>query len=198
MLRIGVFGSGQGTILQALLNNNDSTVEVVFSDRPCRFLEIGKNAGIPSLMLPYEQEGYDAKIAALLPPGLDFLILAGYMRLVKKPLLDAYPNRILNVHPADLQAVDERGRRKYTGANSVFDALSAGERKTRSTVIAVDEGMDTGRIICFGPWVTYSQGEPVTRERARRHQEIQKKESDIPALQQALSREGAFSAGKQS
>ena len=102
------------------------------------------------------------------------------MHLLSPVWLNAYPNKILNIHPADLTT------RKYIGANAVFDALQNGETKTRSTAILINEEVDGGPIIALGPWVLYEEGYPVTKEKAARHQEKQKRLSDWPVTIQAL------------
>ena len=71
--------------------------------------------------------------------GVELVVLAGYMRLVKQPLLEAFPHRIINIHPALLP--------KFPGLESWKQALAAGESKTGCTVHYVDAGMDTGEII---------------------------------------------------
>jgi hypothetical protein len=73
---------------------------------------------------------------------------------------------------------DENGKRKYVGANAVFDALMNGETKTRSSVILIDENVDTGPILVSGPWLQYTEGFPVTFKRAAYHQDKQKTFSD--------------------
>jgi phosphoribosylglycinamide formyltransferase-1 len=71
--------------------------------------------------------------------GVELICLAGFMRLVKRPLLDAFPDRILNIHPSLLPA--------YPGVESWKQALAAGEKEAGCTVHFVDEGMDSGPII---------------------------------------------------
>ena len=112
----------------------------------------------------------------------DLAILAGYMRLVKAPLLRRFNNRVINVHPARLDVLNEDGTRKFVGDNAVYDALKSGETKTRSSIFLVDSGEDSGTILTSGPWVSYDEELPITEESASRHQDIQKAVSDWPAL----------------
>jgi folate-dependent phosphoribosylglycinamide formyltransferase PurN len=116
----------------------------------------------------------------------DLAVLAGYMRLFKGPLWRRFNNRAVNVHPADLSVFDGDGRRKYTGMSTVYDALAAGETRTRSSIILVDPETDAGAVLVSGPWVEYTGTRPVTQESASEHQNLQKERSDWPALKFAL------------
>ncbi len=133
---------------------------------------------------------------------IDLIVLGGYMRFVMDPLLSAFSDRMINVHPADLTVLEDKpGKpgektRKYIGADAVYDAIAAGERMTRSSVIIVDEQEDHGEIICLGPEVTvwdeylnardHSEQEICRREYADAHQSFQKARSDWPSLTTAL------------
>ncbi len=151
-VRLGVLGSGSGSNFQALLdaingNRLDAEIAMVLSDNPdARILDRARRCGVPveiincggraSLFPPAEQ----SRVAELLTDaGVDFVCLAGFMRLVKKPLLDAFPGRILNIHPSLLPA--------FPGLEAWKQALDAGVRETGCTVHLVDEGMDTGPIV---------------------------------------------------
>jgi phosphoribosylglycinamide formyltransferase-1 len=202
-LSIVVFGSGSGTNLLALIRhqkfNTPSHYEVkaIVTDRECFCLQIAQDHQIPSIKNLYQKsdarEEYDKRTCRMLDAlaaqeyfTIDLIVLAGYMRLVSPFFLEHYCYRVINVHPADLQAEDHEGKRKYVGAHAVFEALNKGERRTRSTVIQVDNTVDTGPILGFGPWVDYTEGEPITKEKAAQHQEKQKRESDWPALIQVI------------
>lgn len=215
-MNVVVFGSGTGTNLEALLRDQIKPpllyrVRAVFADRECRILEIGKRESLPVIYHPFSQfmkergstdphdravrYAYDEKSARLLDAcaakhgfSIQCVVLAGYMRIVYSPLLKRYRSRILNVHPADLTRLDAQGKRCYVGSDVVYKALIHGETRTRSSVISVEEGIDTGPLFVLGPWVPYEEGYPVTRERANRHQEKQKKLSDWPALTEAVRR----------
>ncbi len=84
----------------------------------------------------YKRPSCRQEIAALLEAGVDMVCLAGFMRLVKQPLLDAFPNRILNIHPSLLPA--------FPGLDAWKQALDAAVPETGCTVHYVDAGMDTG------------------------------------------------------
>lgn len=205
-MHLVVFGSGQGSNLEALLkaqNENPAYFEIkaLFSDRQCRFQNIGHEAGIPVIEHSFHrfikakglENGstearlqYDEEAARLILEcaaqgqfSVDLILLAGYMRLIKAPLLSRF--KVINVHPADLTVLDKQGKRRYVGMESVYDALHAGETQTRSCVILVDEELDGGPILVNGPTVTYEEGYPITKERAAKHQQKQKRESDWPA-----------------
>ncbi len=142
---------------------------------------------------------------------IDLIVLGGYMRLVKQPLLDSYPDKIINVHPADLTILNDlepRKSRKFIGADAVYDAILAAEPATRSSVIIVDDGEDHGEIITSGPLVKveYHFRDPLLlreyvngNDVSDGHQERQKKESDWPALTTALSliAEGRIALGNE-
>lgn len=188
-LSLGVLGSGGGSNLRALLNAAEEdpsfSVEAILSDRPCGCQEIAKERGIPhrTATAPTDEAMLDALSLLEERSGLpfDLLFLAGYMRLVKSPLLEAFPNRILNVHPADLAPP-----RRYVGLGAVRAALEAEEKRTRSSIIVVDESIDGGPLLVSGPWVEYREGFPLTREQIQAHQARQKELSDWPAAVTAV------------
>ena len=80
------------------------------------------------------------------PHEIDAIALAGYMSITTRPLLEAYPGRVVNVHPADL-SIMEGGDRKYVGIHVVRDAIIAGERELRSSTHVVREEVDRGEIL---------------------------------------------------
>lgn len=118
--------------------------------------------------------------------SFDFALLAGYMRLFTGALLRRFGQRAINVHPADLSIRNIYGQRIYVGENAVYDALSSGEARTRSSIILVDAETDAGAILVSGPWIGYEGPRPVTPESAKAHQAKQKEQSDWPALRFAL------------
>lgn len=191
-----MFGSGAGTTLRAVLAAQKQDpcppyqVKVLFTDRPCQFQQIAKEENLPLIDHPWKppREEYDRIGLELLRKyaPIDMILLAGYMRLFSPIWLSAFPNRILNIHPADLTALDHNGKRRYVGANAVYDALSQGEKQTRSTAILIDANVDEGPILASGPWVPYEGEYPITQERAKAHQEKQKALSDWPVCIAAL------------
>lgn len=202
-LNLIVLGSGSGSNLEAILlaqkKDPSFKVQAVVVDRPCRCVEIAKAKNIPLIFLPYSQllKNETIKSASdffvIVTQKLkllekkhgfitDLVVLAGFMRIVTNPFLERFCNKIINVHPADLTELDEKSHRKFIGANSVYDALKNGKKKTRSTVIFINEGVDSGPILVSGPWVKYTGSDPVTELSSQNHQEKQKKQSDHPAL----------------
>ncbi len=123
----------------------------------------------------------------------DILMLSGFMKIITEPLLSAFANRILNVHPANL-AVKENGKPKFTGDNAVLDAIRAGEREVRSSVHLVSREVDCGSIIVLSKPVkvnTHFLGQikddmGKVEEYANSLQEKLKREGDDPAFLKAL------------
>lgn len=149
-LKIGVLVSGSGTNLQAIIDriadgSLNAEVALVVSSRPgVRGIERAQVAGLPVLVMEKseyaEPEAADAKIAtALKEAGCEYVIMAGYMRMVRKPLLDAYPGRIVNLHPALLPS--------FKGAHAIQDAFDYGVKVTGVTVHFADDKYDCGPII---------------------------------------------------
>ncbi|MZP30500.1 phosphoribosylglycinamide formyltransferase [Heliobacterium undosum] len=149
-LKLGVLASGRGSNLQAVLDaidagRLDAQVVMVLSNRQDALaLERAASRGIPSIYLPpsdYPQRpDYDRKLAELLKSaGADALLLAGYMRLITTELLEAFPGRIINIHPALLPA--------FPGLHAQRQAIDHGVRFSGCTVHFVDEGLDSGPII---------------------------------------------------
>lgn len=151
-LRLGVLGSGSGSNFAALVDaieagRLDAEVALVISDVPdARILERAKLAGIPAVFVDpgpgrtrldpaAQKEIRDRLVAA----GVELVALAGFMRMVKPPLLDDFCGRILNIHPSLLPA--------FPGLRSWQQALSAGVAETGCTVHLVDAGMDTGPML---------------------------------------------------
>ena len=151
-LRLAVLGSGSGTNCQSIFNaiddgRLDAEVVLVLSDHAdARILERARQRGVPAEVMDCvgyknkfpleEQERVAQRLTGL---GVDMVCLAGFMRLVKEPLLRAFPNRILNIHPALLP--------NFPGVEAWTQALQAGAKQTGCTVHYVDAGMDSGEII---------------------------------------------------
>lgn len=176
-------------------------VKALFTDRQCRFHEIAERERLPLIhhsfvkfskeygsddyLDPQLRHAYDEKNVELLKNAaienrftVDLIFLTGYMRVIFPPILNYFSDKILNVHPADLTLKDDLGKRKYVGSNAVIDALMNGETKTRSSVILIDENVDSGPILISGPWLPYTEGIPVTYKRATHHLDKQKMFSD--------------------
>jgi phosphoribosylglycinamide formyltransferase-1 len=147
---LGVLVSGSGTNLQAILDairdgRLDARVAVVISNvAGVRALERARDASVETLVLEHgtfeTREAFDAAaVRELRSRGVEAVVLAGFMRLLTPVLLDAYPMRIVNVHPALLPA--------FPGVRGQRQALEYGVRVTGCTVHFVDRGTDTGPII---------------------------------------------------
>ena len=152
MLSIAVFGSGKGSNAQSIIDaiqagELDAKIVCVISDvEDAYILERAKENGIPAVYLdcaPFKTkldgEAEQKAIAILKEHGADFIVLAGFMRMIKKGLIQAFPHRIVNIHPALLPA--------FPGLESWKQALDYGAKVAGCTVHFVDEGMDTGPII---------------------------------------------------
>ena len=149
---LGVLGSGKGSnyrAIQEAIDRGDleAEVRIVISDiETAGILDIARDYGVRAEFISpgkfrtkLEPEEENTVVKLLQSADVDWVVLAGYMRLVKQPLLEAYPHRIINIHPALLP--------KFPGLESWKQALEAGESKTGCTVHYVDAGMDTGEII---------------------------------------------------
>lgn len=149
---LGVLGSGSGSNMQAILDaidagTLDARIALVLSDHPdALILERAHKRGIENGVIDcrgfktkFPEEAQLETADRLRAAGVELVCLAGFLRLVKRPLLDAYPKRILNIHPALLPA--------FPGLESWKQALDAGVSESGCTVHFVDEGMDTGPII---------------------------------------------------
>lgn len=152
-LKIGVLLSGSGTNLQAIIDAaaNGLPVDIVqvVSSRPDAYgIERAKAANIPVLVLnraAYEdREAADARIVETLQAaGAEYVVMAGYMRMVTPVMLRAFPNRVLNLHPALLPS--------FKGAHAIADAFAAGVKVTGVTVHFANEDYDKGPIVAQEP-----------------------------------------------
>ena len=150
MIRIGVLVSGRGSNLQALLDacaagRIDGQIVAVVSDHADAYgLERARQAGVEAIFLDpaaYEtRNAYNAALAETLKVReVDLVCLAGYMRLVKRPMLQAFAGRIMNIHPSLLPS--------FKGLDAQRQALDYGVKVTGCTVHFVTEGMDEGPVI---------------------------------------------------
>jgi phosphoribosylglycinamide formyltransferase-1 len=147
---IGVLISGRGSNLQALIEavqagRLDASISVVISNKTgAGGLARAQATGIPTLVLEHRgfgsRDDYDAALAtALREHGATVVCLAGFMRLVGPPLLNAFPNAILNVHPSLLPA--------FPGVDAQAQALAHGVRVSGATVHLVTGELDGGPIV---------------------------------------------------
>lgn len=149
-LKIGVLLSGSGTNLQAIIDavrEDGLPVEVVqvVSSRPDAYgIERARKAGIPVTVLNRDvyadPEAADARIVeALRAAGAQYVVMAGYMRKVTPVMLNAFPDRVLNLHPALLPS--------FKGAHAIQEAFDAGVKVTGVTVHFANEDYDKGPIV---------------------------------------------------
>lgn len=149
-MKVAIFASGNGSNFEAIAEavqrqELDVEISLLFCDQPKAFvIERGEKYGVPIFSFSpksfptraaYEQE----ILKALAVYQVDFIILAGYMRLIGEDLLKAYPQKIINIHPSLLPA--------FPGLHGIRDALAAGVSETGVTIHYIDEGVDTGPVI---------------------------------------------------
>ena len=177
--RLAVLGSGKGSnfvaIQEAILDGRlDASVVLVVSDLPdAAILTRGTGFGLPIATLPaspfrtkLSPEGEIALVDLLQKNQVDWVILAGYMRVVKEPLLSAFPNHIINIHPSLLPA--------FKGLKAWEQAVNAGVKETGCTVHFVNQDIDAGEIIAQ-QWVPVLEGDTPETLHAR----IQKAEHEL-------------------
>lgn len=151
-LRIGILGSGKGSNARAILaqikaGSLAADPRIVVSDvADAGILLIAKEFGVPNKYLPpgefrtrLEPEAEQALVQILRNAEVELVVLAGFMRVLKAPMLEAFPRRIVNIHPSLLP--------KFRGLEAWKQALAAGEKVTGCTVHYVDPGIDSGAIV---------------------------------------------------
>ena len=151
--RIAVMASGSGTNLQALLTacsapDFPGDIVLVLSDRPNAYaLTRARESGVATEVVlkkdhPVRRSWDGEAVRVLREHGVEWVCLAGFMRLIGETFLDAYPSRVLNIHPALLPA--------FPGLHAQRQTLEHGTRVAGCTVHLVDTGTDTGPIIAQG------------------------------------------------
>lgn len=151
-LKLGILGSGKGSNFRAIADaiaqgELDAEVRIVVSDvENAGILTLAGERGIraefvhPGRFKTKMEPEREQRLAELLKDaGVEWVVLAGYMRMIKAPLLDAFPRRIINIHPSLLPA--------FPGLEAWKQAVEANALKSGCTVHHVDEGMDSGEII---------------------------------------------------
>ena len=150
MINVAVFASGSGTNFQAIVDsieNGDlqANLALLVCDKPGAYvIERAERAGVPTFV--FSPKSYQNKVEfenvileKLMQSGVEFIVLAGYMRLIGDTLLSAYKEKMINIHPSLLPA--------FPGKDAIGQAFRAGVKETGVTIHFVDEGMDTGPII---------------------------------------------------
>jgi len=190
LLRLAVLGSGKGSNFSAILDaikgqKLNADVRLVASDHAqAGILDLARGAGIETYVIDepvfktrLSEDVEHSLVRKLQITGVDLVVLAGYMRVVKAPLLDAFPGRIINIHPSLLPA--------FRGLAAWKQALEAGVPEAGCTVHLVDSGVDTGKILAQAavPVLPGDSDESL-------HARIQKAEHALyPAVLQTLAKE---------
>ena len=151
-LRLGVLGSGKGSNFRAIMeeivgSRLDAEVRIVISDvENSGILSLARDFQVPRLYVRpgrfrtrLEPEIEEDIVRLLLEAEVELVVLAGFMRIVKQPLLSAFPRKIINIHPSLLP--------KFRGLEAWKQALAAGEKVTGCTVHYVDAEVDAGEIL---------------------------------------------------
>lgn len=163
---IGVLVSGEGSNLQALLDAHLPVVAVASNETGARALDRAARAGVATQVFPLDhfadRDARDTAMADWLEEhGVELVVCAGYMQLLRPLFLDRFRDRVVNVHPAPLP--------DFPGAHPLEDVLAAGAPEAAATVHFVDEGVDTGVVIATEP-VAVVPGDTVETLRARVHE----------------------------
>ena len=151
-LRLGILGSGKGSNFAAIAKavragELEAELCIVISDvQDAGILRLAQEIGVPSHYIPpgrfrtkLEPEAEEQIVEILRGAMIDLVVLAGFMRVLKQTMLNAFPGRIINIHPSLLP--------KFRGLEAWTQALNAREQITGCTVHLVDAGVDTGRVL---------------------------------------------------
>jgi len=141
---IGVLVSGEGTNLQALLDARLPVVAVASDNKEARALARAEAVGVPVETFPLDpypdRAARDLAMADwLVNQGVDLVVCAGYMHLLRPSFLERFPGRVINTHSAPLP--------EFPGAHPIEDVLAAGVPETAATVHLVDDGVDSGPVL---------------------------------------------------
>ena len=141
-MRIGVMCSGNGTNFENIVRtcNKDEVVVMIHNKKKCGAARRADKFGIPCTHIKSEHE--QLIIDVMKAWKVDLIVLAGWMRIISSKLIDAFPNKIINVHPSLLP--------KYKGLHAVEQAMESGDKVTGCTVHYVTEELDSGTIIIQG------------------------------------------------
>ena len=152
MIKIAVFASGNGSNFEAIVKQaREYTVAVlIVYNQEAYAVERAKRLKIPSFVVEpshfSSKSAYEKEIVKILESfAVTWIALAGYMRICGAVLLEAYPDRIINIHPSLLPA--------FPGKNAIRQAMTHKVKVTGVTVHYVDSGIDTGRIIAQKPYI---------------------------------------------
>ena len=138
-MKLGVMCSGNGSNFENIVRtcNKDEVVIMIHNKKKCGAAKRADKLGIPHCYIDSDEE--DNIIKLLKVWNVDLVVLAGWMRIVSPKLIDAFPKRIINLHPSLLP--------KYKGLHAIEQALESGDKETGCTVHYVNEELDGGEII---------------------------------------------------
>ncbi|HPD55629.1 MAG TPA: phosphoribosylglycinamide formyltransferase [Smithellaceae bacterium] len=153
LLKLGVLISGSGSNLQSIIDHIEkgklkAVINVVISNNPDAFgLQRAKKHNLPAVVLKQKdfktREDFDEHLISILRQNhVDLVVMAGFMRIISAAILKAFPNKIMNIHPALLPS--------FPGLHAQKQAFDYGVKVSGCTVHFVDEGVDTGPIIIQG------------------------------------------------
>ncbi len=192
-LRLGVLGSGKGSNFRAIADaiaagKLDAEVRVVISDvESAGILALARERGLRAEFISpgrfktkLEPEAEQRVVDLLREAEVELVVLAGYMRMIKVALLDAFPNRIVNIHPSLLPA--------FPGIEAWTQALAAGVAETGCTVHFVDAGMDSGEVIARRTVPVLAGDTPASLHARIQEQEYQLYPEVIASLAETLRR----------
>jgi phosphoribosylglycinamide formyltransferase 1 len=148
-VRLCVLVSGSGTILEAILQS-DVNISLVASDRPCRALDVARDAGVAARLVDRElfggfgpsfnRDGYSVELASVLAEErIDLIAMAGFGTIVTESLHRQFPGRVLNTHPSLLP--------DFKGWHAVAATIAAGVHESGCTVHVATEALDDGPIL---------------------------------------------------
>ncbi len=207
----------------------------IFVNKKCRCIDIGEKNDIPVIynskvrffkdrkkkysdrdtLIEYDKKNLEMLNKQSKKDGftIDLIALAGYWSIVSDPILEAFPDKIINSHPADLSILDKNGKRVYAGtygSDSIYQAMLRGDKGTKTCIHLVTAGIDEGEILVTSEPLTffkeveelknkkYVRGrgtqqvfnavkEAGLRAASRYHQELQKQRCDYPAYITAMN-----------
>lgn len=172
---IAVLASGHGSILEAILDDGID-VGVVVADRTCRALEIAQRASVSAALLErtdfgasFDRDAYtDQVVDTLAKHDTQLVAMAGFLTVLSKQILDAYPGRVLNTHPSLLPAFGG-----MYGPDVIEETLRTGVKVTGCTVHLVTEDLDAGPIVAQEPVPVLPQDDVTTlHERIKRVERV--------------------------
>ena len=156
-MKLGVMCSGNGTNFENIVRTcrKDEVVLMIYNTEKCGAMKRAAKLGIPSLYIKSTDE--TKIIDEFKRVGVDVIVLAGWMRIISPKLIEAFPNRIINLHPSMLP--------KYKGLHAIERALESGDDKTGVSVHYVNEELDGGKVILQEevPILPYDDVESLTK-----------------------------------